>query len=383
MAGPFETIPGRRPPDPERCVMGAFRATDRRSMMPRPDRIPWTRYWVTQGETFSTDALGFAQAPFRVRGVRLREHVFEYSDLEHVPFLALMGESGSGKTWEIEALHERARASTLVAALVDLSLVGDIAELRDRLAETVEALGRDQDAIVFFDSFEECPLAGTLGAALVDVMQHLPLERLKVRLSCRSASWTQDLMGRVQRLWRHEDVCAVELLPLTRDDVLLALSRVEPEPERLLQHLERKDSAPLLTSPVTLYEMSFGGPNGMSADEIAEARARRLLTGEPRARKNDMHGPEMMIRGMGSAIQVTESPIPGLLAGQPREERGTWERVRLELVRLLVLTNCVESVDMLSLQVADGELVHVDFRGTRHRYGSEAVVIEIGQAVKF
>lgn len=131
------------------------------------------------------------------------------------------------------------------------------------------------------------------------------------------------------------------------------------------------------------YEMSFGGPNGMSADEIAEARARRLLTGEPRARKNDMHGPEMMIRGMGSAIQVTESPIPGLLAGQPREERGTWERVRLELVRLLVLTNCVESVDMLSLQVVDGKLVHVDFRGTRPRYGSEAVLIEVGQAVKF
>jgi len=34
--------------------------------------------------------------------------------------------------------------------------------------------------------------------------------------------------------------------------------------------------------------MSFGGPNGMSADEIAEQRTRRLLTGERRARKNDM-----------------------------------------------------------------------------------------------
>lgn len=44
-------------------------------------------------------------------------------------------------------------------------------------------------------------------------------------------------------------------------------------------------------------DMSFGGPNGMSADEIAEQRARRILTGEPRARKNDMYGLEMLIRG--------------------------------------------------------------------------------------
>ena len=265
-------------------------------MMPRPDRIPWTRYWVTQGETFSTDALGFAQAPFRVRGVRLREHVFEYSDLEHVPFLALMGESGSGKTWEIEALHERARASTLVAALVDLSLVGDIAELRSRLTETVDALGRDQDAIVFFDSFEECPLAGSFGAALVDVMQHLPLERLKVRLSCRSASWTQELMGRVQRLWRHEDVCAVELLPLTRDDVLLALSRVEPDPERLLKELERKDSAPLLTSPVTLDMVM-----GLVRDGEAVADLSRVQLYERSMRR--------LVRPRGSAGQAVDDRI--------------------------------------------------------------------------
>jgi hypothetical protein len=50
-------------------------------------------------------------------------------------------------------------------------------------------------------------------------------------------------------------------------------------------------------------DMSFGGPNGMSADEIAEQRARRILTGEPRARRNDMYGPEMLIRGVGDAIR--------------------------------------------------------------------------------
>jgi hypothetical protein len=131
-------------------------------------------------------------------------------------------------------------------------------------------------------------------------------------------------------------------------------------------------------------DMSFGGPNGMSADEIAEQRARRLLIDEPRARKNDMYGPEMLIRGVGDAIQVTESPISKLLVGRSRDERATWERVRLELVRLLIVTNCVEHIDLLSLQVTNGKLVHIDFRGTRHvSSGYEPVVIEINADVSF
>jgi hypothetical protein len=131
-------------------------------------------------------------------------------------------------------------------------------------------------------------------------------------------------------------------------------------------------------------DMSFGGPNGMSADEIAEQRARRILTGEPRARKNDMYGPEMLIRGVGDAIQVTESPIPKLLAGKPRDDRATWERVRLELVRFLIVTNCVEQIDLLTLQVTNGKLVRIDFRGTRHvSSGYERVVIEVNEDVNF
>jgi hypothetical protein len=130
-------------------------------------------------------------------------------------------------------------------------------------------------------------------------------------------------------------------------------------------------------------EMSFGGPNGMSADEIAEQRAQRLLTGEPKARKNDVHGPEMMIRGMGD-VQITESALPRLLASVDRTDRLAWELVRLELVRLLLLTNCVERIDRLALKIANGKLIEIDFQGTRHvSSGYEPFVVEIKQAVDY
>lgn len=143
------------------------------------------------------------------------------------------------------------------------------------------------------------------------------------------------------------------------------------------QHLQDRRSV--------YQDMSFGGPNGMSADEIAEARARRLLTGEPRAKKNDnFGGPESLIRGMGQGIQVTESPIPRLLVGAARDERATWERLRIELVRLLLLTGCVERIDVLKLQVTNGKLVRVEFRGARRvSSGLDPVTIEVNESVDF
>jgi hypothetical protein len=114
------------------------------------------------------------------------------------------------------------------------------------------------------------------------------------------------------------------------------------------------------------------------------AKNTRDQRGRGGTRKNDMYGPEMLIRGVGDAIQVTESPLPKLLAGRPREDRATWERVGLELVRLLIVTNCVEQIDLVALRVENGKLVHVDFRGTRHASsGCEPFVIEINDDVNF
>ena len=52
-------------------------------------------------------------------------------------------------------------------------------------------------------------------------------------------------------------------------------------------------------------------------------------------------------------------------------------------MRFLIVTNCVEQIDLLSLHVANGKLVRVDFRGTRHVSGYEPVVIEINEEVSF
>lgn len=134
-------------------------------------------------------------------------------------------------------------------------------------------------------------------------------------------------------------------------------------------------------------EAGWGGPDSLSSDEIAERRTSRLLTGEPKAKSRRAEffggGLEMMIRGMGE-VQVIESAFPSLLANMDRSDRLAWELVRLELVRLLLITNCVERIDRLSLKIAGGKLIEIDFRGARHVYfGNEQFVVEVKQTVDY
>lgn len=137
-----------------------------------------------------------------------------------------------------------------------------------------------------------------------------------------------------------------------------------------------------------MHDVAWGGGSDgpLSADEIAGLRASRLLTGEPKVKKSHMFGAEMFIRG-GShdGIAVDQSPIPEFLVTRPRGDSRTWEHLRLELVRQLILSRSVERIEHLRLTVEDGQLVHISFRGLRHQTYSNVAphVVEVEQAVKF
>lgn len=118
-------------------------------------------------------------------------------------------------------------------------------------------------------------------------------------------------------------------------------------------------------------DVAWGGGGGMSADEVAKLRARRLLTGHPRRDPADPLGRlglEMVVRGIGGELAVDDSPIPRYLNGHSRQDPKTWERLRLQLVRDLVLSSCVHSIRSLELRVNDGVLSHVTLKATRQMY---------------
>lgn len=111
-------------------------------------------------------------------------------------------------------------------------------------------------------------------------------------------------------------------------------------------------------------ELNLGGADPMTADEAAQFRASRILTGLPAAFRDSTK--EMLVKGFQS--WTIDGPTLARFASyMPSSDTEAWRLVRLTMVRDLVLSGAVEFVDHLRLTVSDGQLVKVDFRGVREK----------------
>ena len=128
---------------------------------------------------------------------------------------------------------------------------------------------------------------------------------------------------------------------------------------------------------------------GLSADDIAKLRAARILFNDTPPPRNVTHAgdiTESLVRGgMHGTLAISESPIPQLLTHLPRDNRATWESIRLLLILQLHLSATVEHVELLRLTVRSGRLVRIEFRGQRPKHYSNQApsVIELDRNVDF
>ena len=124
--------------------------------------------------------------------------------------------------------------------------------------------------------------------------------------------------------------------------------------------------------------------NGIPPDEIAEMRARRILLDEkledanPGLSQNnafDQMTIEMYIRGMSSSahepqLQVTESAIPKLYQQFRQTPKRFKKFARLVSILHLKLSNTVENVLQLDLELLGSTQLQVRFKGIRPKFYS-------------
>lgn len=124
--------------------------------------------------------------------------------------------------------------------------------------------------------------------------------------------------------------------------------------------------------------------NGIPADEIAKIRARRILLDERLEDANSVLGqsnvfdhvlPEIYIRGMSSSSrgfkpEVTKSPIPQLYR-QFGQTPGRFKKfARLISILHLKLSNTIENVLQLDLELLGPTQLQVRFKGIRPKFYS-------------
>jgi hypothetical protein len=218
----------------------------------------------------------------------------------HARSIALLGEAGSGKSFELRRWVEIQRATGRLLEIIDLRT-----ESHDGLAErwrrrtAIEQWHSGQGELeLFLDGVDEFP-AGirSFSAALNAFLGEIGTDRLYLRLASRPGAWTADLTEIVSRVW--SPVTILSLLPLEEEDAREAAGQLRvPDPERFLEFVRHRQAEPLASRPLTLKMLCDAFANGeqpASRMELFEQYVRRLFLGQEKdARNRAMTAPQRL-----------------------------------------------------------------------------------------
>lgn len=194
--------------------------------------------------------------------------------------LVLLGEPGMGKSYAARHLAEAERTAGPPVVEFNLGRLTTEALLERGAFESEQVRawrGTDAELCLYLDSFDE---AATQFTALPDLFMHYvenwPIDRLKLRVVCRSAEWPLSTSRFLERLFE-ESMSSVELLPLRRIDAKALIA--SPRAEQLLTAIEEAGLVPLAARPLTLRLIARGfDPDVGLPQRPAEIYERGLLT---------------------------------------------------------------------------------------------------------
>jgi hypothetical protein len=120
---------------------------------------------------------------------------------------------------------------------------------------------------LFLDSLDECLIrVDTLATLLAQELERCPIDRLRLRVACRTAVWPMLLEQRLRQLWGEGAVGVYELAPLRRRDIAEAAAACDIDPAVFLAEVDQREAGALAAKPVTLrfllsaYQRGSGFP---------------------------------------------------------------------------------------------------------------------------
>jgi hypothetical protein len=220
----------------------------------------WTRFWVTREGHLLLDDDGFLADPEGKRGSFRNPYALPIESVLDRRCAVLLGEPGIGKSTELERVSRQGVSAPAVAEELALNLrdyssdsllvqdLFDNPKLRDWTAGSHELL-------LSLDSLDECMLrVETVASLLSSRLGRYPVDRLWLRIACRTAVWAQlqSLERALAGLWSPEQFGVFELLPLRRQDVKAAATASGIQPEAFLSEVTSRKAVPFVIKPLTL-----------------------------------------------------------------------------------------------------------------------------------
>ncbi len=211
------------------------------------------RFWHSPEIEPTFDDDGFLADPLAQGGWAAKVEAINPDDIP--PCLVLLGEPGAGKTVILEVCRTEAEKAGRRALPIDLRVIDSTDSFREALfgdPEFQKWLDDDSTLELFLDGLDECLTEAPKIAAVLDQrLPKLPIERLRLRIGCRSGDWPQLLEKRCKELWG--DASAVrQLAPLRAEDAEAIAAAAELDEEAFLEQVRERGVGPLAARPITL-----------------------------------------------------------------------------------------------------------------------------------
>lgn len=170
--------------------------------------FPWTRFWVQRGAQLNLHDDGYLVDPETPEGARWNPDILATNSLRQVRCLALLGEPGIGKTTALEA--EVAAVPPDDRLYVDLGQFSSDSLLVQTIFEAPKVMAlrtSGRTLTLFLDSLDECLInVRTVSTLLTSRLRELPIDRLHLRIACRTADWPEILAKSLPEIWGQRSV---------------------------------------------------------------------------------------------------------------------------------------------------------------------------------
>ncbi|WP_315750681.1 MULTISPECIES: hypothetical protein [unclassified Bradyrhizobium] len=220
-------------------------------------KFAWPRFWLPLGGSIDISDSGFLSDPLGSRDPDAPRTLEAWAGWRS---LALLGEPGIGKSTALKDESDRteksAQEGVLQSCYFDLRSFSSETLLVQRVFENEKMTRWKQDGshlVLHLDSLDEALLRiETVANLIAAELPSLPVDRLSIRVACRTAVWPAETLGvALQRLWPAA-AAALELAPLRREDIFNALAAEKIPSEGFMRALLSAHAIPFAIKPLTL-----------------------------------------------------------------------------------------------------------------------------------
>jgi hypothetical protein len=219
----------------------------------------WKRFWCSRTSQVNLGDRGYLCDPESEYGHLLNPELVGLEAIADMPCLILLGEPGTGKSQEMKNLVKYTVESIQPShppLELNLRSCNNLATDLIQDQDFIDWSNGEHRLYLFLDSLDEGLLTiRNLATQLVDELSKNKygdkLDRLYLRIACRTAVLPQFLEEGIQRLWA-ENLAVYGLAPLRQVDVENAATEENIESQDFLSEVRDKALVPLAIKPLTL-----------------------------------------------------------------------------------------------------------------------------------